>query len=273
MRKAIVATILIFVLFAGCNIKPPEVTQPTLFPPMSKSEAATLAWTDMPDAAGVKGINIYVGKGDTSWIHEDGNSDILKQHLINDSPVTDTTYELTNLENGEEYFVQIRVVVGGSPTDEGTEIKRFYPRPEGQVSLYAIGEGENTGFYWNENGEITVTKAEDNPEIVDVCVIKDSTGKYFLVSPSEQFETGKITGFTKLGEETDGWEWYKIIDAPTDNYESRIELTPNIIVSVHTSSDNYAKLRFESSTSNNQINATAISLTWAFQTRKGYYHY
>ena len=272
MKKNIVITFLIVVFIAGC-VKTSTVTQPKLFPPMSKSEGATLSWTNMPEGLNIKGVNIYVGKGDTSWIHEDGNSDILKQHLVNDSPITDTTYELTNLENGEEYFVQLRVVVGSSPTDEGSEIKRFYPRPEGQVVLYAIGEGDSTGFYWNENGEITIIKAEDNQEIVDVCIIKDTTeGVYYLVSPSEQFETGKTTGYLELGEETDGWEWYKIIDAPTENYINKIALTPNIIVGIHTSDDHYAKLRFESSTGN-QINATAISLTWAFQTRKGYYHY
>ncbi len=274
MKKMMVIMSMVIIL-SMIMCKPITVTQPTLFPPMSKSQAVSLVWTNMPDAPNVKGVNIYMGKDD-SWKDEPGTSEVLKQYLVNDTPITDTTYEITGLENGEEYYVQLRVVLGNDPTDEGTEVKRFYPRPEGQVYIYAIGEGDNTGLYWNENGEAVVVNAEENPELVDVCLVKDTTGKYYFVSPSELYENGKTTGFAVLGTETDGWEWYRLIDAPEQGYENRIEVGPNTIVSVHTQEDHYAKLRFEGSETQGGTSlspSAAISLTWAFQTRRGFNHY
>lgn len=274
--------ILLFLLNISChspnnsenNNQSKTFSIPEIKPVQTDSAQAILIWRPGLIQLDITGYNIYLSDNDSLWASEPGASTELKKCLVNAKPVTDTMFVLHNLDNGKEYFAQIRSIVNNTISDTGSKVVRFYPRPEGQVYLYSLIQNNFAAFEW-QNARLTDKGISPDLSQTDFILIYDSLKQVIkLLSPHLVSVGSKHNGFTTLIPFNTVDDWYGTIDAPLSNYQDSLSIKNDVIIGMKTMDNYYAKLGIKIiKEPDNGEKISCISLAWAFQTRKGYYHY
>ncbi len=278
-KKVLVISILIAITIGGChvsltpdynNIK--EIVNNLKSVPHPNDKKVTIVWSGLPQdlPVGMDGINIYI-TDNPDFDNLSGDDAAVKNALQNENPIkVNDSLTIENMENGKEYFYQIRPVVNGDVLDDGSELNPFYTRPEGEISL-DINNGDTLYFYFDRgNGNCITGNIKDlpaNESKVDI-ILSVENEKFILIDPFTINNTLNHTLFKNTQSNID--DWYKTIhpDSNKTNYSAQEELIRGEISSFITHDNHYSKISILLN-SKTLSTHSAISFRYAFQTDPG----
>ncbi|MBN2379626.1 hypothetical protein JXM67_07490 [candidate division WOR-3 bacterium] len=284
MRKILVMTALV-VLLAGCRersifgilgvIDSDEIdrylTQDVLMIPIPEDSGATVdIQLEAPLPAGLRGIAVYVDTFDLSGMSNDEIAD----KMVADSVTDDTVITVSNLVNGQGYFVEWR---GIRDDEEITTIGiggKFYPRPWGQGSYLGFNPNEpadsatNNAIAFNRaTGDLTSHSLSDAVDAIDFICYYDAGTVYFTDAAGYGGYDNKVAAADKSGE-----KWLEVQEAP-GVYNDTVPLALNEVYHFKTYDDYYGKFVIDTVIVD-LINLTvSIEMKYAFQTAQGYEYY
>jgi len=267
LTVAAVGVVAMFLLGGTCE-GPPSLEPPDISKVVMGESDVTVYWNPSVDEENedFTGYNVYVFT-DSTLYDLAGDNDTLADYLVNDSPITDTTYTITGLKQDTIYYIQVRTVSGEDNVGDYNLSQPYVkasPRPERTVTLELEVSPSSQCAIDFASGEIG-TRGDLSTTWGDMWVDYDSQlDSVWFDSPMH----GNTNCRTTLLENKGQMEFDDLWEVTQDPTEESVGIDEGDLIVAKTEDGNYVKIYVE--VLDKTGSPPTVKITYAYQNVTGF---